>query len=362
MKLSQLNHHQQRGERGIALVLVMIVVISLSLLAGGFVMSMKIETKLARNAQADPELDWLGRSGVNLARYVVAQSMLDPSQPYDALNQFWAGGTGGTNNLPPDISLDHVELGRGSFSVKITDMERKFNINVADEQILGQALKLVGVDASEVGTITGSLLDWIDPDDVTHIGGVESDFYERLNPPYRAKNGPLDDMSELLMVNGITPEIYWGPSAQTMSHAFPGPMGRRAFSPGGNTYSMGLVDLFTTISNPRMNINTADAQVLMLIPGMDENMASAIITARAGPDGVPGNADDMPFRSLAELSSAVPGMDPIMVQQLARYCDTRSATFQVEVTATIGDLQRDYVALIRRNQPQDVQILQFYWK
>ena len=55
-------------------------------------MSMKIETKLARNAQADPELDWLGRSGVEVARYVVGQSMNNPNEPFDALNQFWAGG------------------------------------------------------------------------------------------------------------------------------------------------------------------------------------------------------------------------------------------------------------------------------
>jgi type II secretory pathway component PulK len=120
------------SRRGIALVIVMIVVVSLSLLAGGFVMSMKIETKLARNAQLDPELDWLGRSGVELARYVVGQSMNNPNEPFDALNQFWAGGTGGTNLFPPEVSLDDLTLGAGRITVKITDTERRFNINVAD--------------------------------------------------------------------------------------------------------------------------------------------------------------------------------------------------------------------------------------
>lgn len=352
---------RSNNERGIALVIVMIVVISLGLLAGGFVMSMKVETKLARNSQMDPELDWLGHSGVELARFVVGQSMADPSQPYDALNQFWAGGTG-TNNLPPDITLQNVTLGSGTFSVKITDMERRFNINMADEQVLQQAMKIVGVDASEAGPISASILDWIDPDDVTHIGGVESDFYEHLNPPYRAKNGPLDDISELLMINGITPEMYWGPAAQQQN----APFRRPTFKPGPNsapsTYPVGLVDLFTVVSNPRLNINTAGINALMLIPGVDENLASAIVTARAGPDGVPGNGDDMPFRSLMDVGALVPGVDPGMLQLLARYCDTRSATFQVEVTANIGNLQRKYIALLRRNQPQDVQILQFYWK
>jgi len=363
MNLAASKRPHGKAERGIALVIVMIVVISLSLLAGGFVMSMKIETKLARNAQFDPELDWLGRSGVELARYVVGQSMNNPGEPYDALNQFWAGGFGGTNIFPPGISLEHMNLGAGSISVTITDTERRFNINLADEQILQQALRIVGVDGAESGTITGSILDWIDADDDTHIGGVESDFYQRLNPPYSAKNGPLDDLSELLMINGVTPEMYWGASRPVSLGPSPRSLlNLHSTAALGAGYSVGLADLFCTVGEPRVNINTADASVLMLVPGMDENLASGIVTVRSGPDGVPGNADDMPFASVAEVARAVPGVDPVLVQQLARYFNTRSATFEVEVTATLGDLRRDYIALLRRNQPQDVQILQFYWK
>lgn len=348
-------------ESGIALVIVMIVVISLSLLAGGFVMSMKIETKLARNAQADPDLDWLGRSGIEVARYVLAQSANNPNEPYDALNQFWAGGFNGTNTLPPEINLDSMTLGEGSISIKIVDQERRFNINVADEQILQQGLKLVGVDASSFGGITGSILDWIDPDDDTHIGGVETDFYQRLSPPYSAKNGPLDDTSELLMINGVTPEMFWG------NNSARGRSVSRNILPTSTTavsgqYPVGLADLFGTISNPRLNLNTASVEVLQLIPGMDENLAAGIVTARAGPDGTPGNDDDMPFRSVGELASAVPGMDPGIIQQLARYCDVRSATFQVEVVASMGGLQCRYISLVRRNNPQDVTVLQFYWR
>ena len=352
---------RRRRESGIALVIVMIVVISLSLLAGGFVMSMKVETKLARNAQADPDLDWLGRSGIEVARYVLAQSANNPNEPYDALNQFWAGGFSGTNTIPPEINFQSMALGEGTISIKIVDQERRFNINVADEQILQQGLKLVGVDASAFGGITGAILDWIDADDDTHLGGVETDFYQRLSPPYNAKNGPLDDISELLMINGVTPEMFWG------NHNPHGKSAVRNILPGSSNhglgqYAVGLADLFGAISNPRINLNTASAEVLQLIPGMDENLAAGIISARAGPDGTPGNEDDMPFRSVGELASAVQGMDPGIIQQVARYCDVRSATFQVEVTATMGGLKRRYLSLVRRNNPQDVPVLQFYWK
>ncbi|MBI3192749.1 MAG: hypothetical protein HYZ36_08795, partial [Pedosphaera parvula] len=63
------------SRQGIALILVMMVIFVLGILAGGFAYSMKVETKLARNAGDESELEWLGRSGVELARYVLGISM-----------------------------------------------------------------------------------------------------------------------------------------------------------------------------------------------------------------------------------------------------------------------------------------------
>src|ERR1041384_2486075 len=120
------------SQRGIALIIVMVTIFVLAMLAGGFAYSMKVETKLARNAQNEAELEWLGRSGVELARYILSQQMAIPSEPYDSLNQKWAGGPGGfgdTNSVLADISLENNQLGNGKFSIKIIDQERKFNIN-----------------------------------------------------------------------------------------------------------------------------------------------------------------------------------------------------------------------------------------
>ena len=115
----------QTSTRGFALIIVMMVIVVFSVLAAGLAFSMKVETQLARNVESESEMEWLGRSGVELARYVLAQQMNCPNEPYDALNQKWAGGPGGscsTNGPLADISLDHVQLGRGKFSVKITDL------------------------------------------------------------------------------------------------------------------------------------------------------------------------------------------------------------------------------------------------
>ena len=65
----------QQNRTGIALIIVMISITVLSILAGTFAYSMKVETKLAMNANSETELTWLGLSGVEFARYVLAQSL-----------------------------------------------------------------------------------------------------------------------------------------------------------------------------------------------------------------------------------------------------------------------------------------------
>jgi general secretion pathway protein K len=357
--------------RGIAMIIVMMVILVLGILAGGFAYSMKVETKLAQNSGFDGDMEWLGRSGVELARYILVQEMNVPSEPWDSLNQKWAGGPKGTNDVLETVSLENNELGPGVFSIKIIDLERKVNINLINElsaPILQQALNLAGADPADISTISDSFLDWIDIDENPHLSGAESaEYTARPNPgyaPYVAKNGPIDDLSELLLVKGVTPEIFFGtsdPGALRMSNPRRPPV---AFVNGlQNSTPVGLVDLFTPISSGLININTASAQVLQLIPGIDPSLAQAIITTRAGLDGVDGTEDDMPFRMPTDLGQ-VPGMPPMVLQQAVGTFTTRSLTFEVLVEARIGQYRRHYVGVLRRNpvNPRDVQILFFHWR
>lgn len=190
-----------QSKRGIALIIVMISILVLTVLAAGFAFSMKVETKLARNANSEAELEWLGRSGVEYARWVLANSLLNPMQPYDSLEQPWATGSGmlGPTNAPIGEVQNPLTLGHGTVTWKITDLESKFNINSPEpvlQQVLPQALTLMGVSPGAATPIVNSILDWIDPDDQTHPEGAETPYYEGLNPPYVAKNGPIDDISD----------------------------------------------------------------------------------------------------------------------------------------------------------------------
>jgi hypothetical protein len=383
--------HHQSSRRGIALVLVMLTVIVLSAIVGSLAISMNTEIRLARNSDYDAQMEWMGRSGIELARYALANKCPE-QRNIDALNQFWAGGTSPCSNDVENIPLKEVPLGMGQISVNITDMERKWDINLVanprnpQKEILQKALAEVGVtDAEQASTIIDSILDWMNPNDTAGFSGAKSDYYLHLNPPYYCKNGPMDDISELLLVKGITPDIYWGsnstnhPVSAFQQHGG-GPFDQTTMNRGFGShnsdqpqYPVGLYDLFTAMGG-KLNVNTASLKTLQLIPGIDEATAARIIEQRAGPDGQDGTDDDVPMQNAGEISGNlpgggggnVPGAPPVGVaaQGMGNYIDVRSYVFRVKVDAVIGDYKRTFYGVVSRagGGGQQIKCVKFYWE
>lgn len=353
-----------RGQSAIALIIVMISIFVLTMLAGGFALSMKVETRLARNANSETELEWLGRSAVECARWELAQQYMISREPYDGLDQVWAGGAGGigTSNSPLADFKHELQTKDGSATWTIADLERKANINVADEALLQQGLLVMGADAGEMTPIVNSILDWIDPDDNMRNQGAESEFYQGMTPPYFAKNGPIDDLSELLLIKGITPELYWGVAATNYQPGYFNPQGARSGSQGAAmpAYAVGLTNLFTPLSVGKININTASPEVLQLIPGVPREAAEAIVNARSGEDDGSGLLG--PYKNIAQVQR-VPEVTPIISRQVQQFCDVRSYTFQVQVDAQVSSYHRHFTAIIGRppGNPRGIQVLSFYW-
>jgi general secretion pathway protein K len=353
-----------KKQNGFAVIIALIAITVLSILAAAFAYSMKVETKLLANSNSEEQLLWMGRSGVEYARWILSQQAAIPAEPYDSLNQIWAGGPGSltdSNSVLANISLDNYPVGDGTISLKIIDLERKANINTANAAEIQQALTLMGVDASDISVVSDSIQDWIDPDDAPRVAGAESDYYQGLTPPYYAKNAPIDDLSELLLVRGITREMFLGGSATNSQGAtFQHKLGLGTAPGEQPDYPFGLTNLFTAVSSGKININTADANVLQLLPGVDEATAENIIKFRSGPDGQDGTEDDTPYKNVNQIAAA--GVNPQAVGQLAQLCTVRSAVFEVHVTAQIGTYQREYIAILFRNTGTDIQVLSFYWK
>jgi len=379
-------------ERGIALIMVLGFVIVLAVMATAFATNMQVEARLARKANNDVKVEWICRSGIELSKYILTQQMANAQEPYDSLNQKWAGGPAGTNGF--NIFLENLNLTNSAWAentvlgqifpdqvefeekigtdarctIQIVDLERKFNINRAAEDSMGRfplekTFELMEVNTGLSPYLVDAIKDWRDTDDNRRVSGAESDTYETKIPPYTAKNGPIDDLKELLLVEGMTPEIYWGSRAKQIAA---NPLHAPITTVGGVDedeeliYPYGMADIFTPISTGYINLNTTSREVMQLVPGFDQARVDLILQIRAGLDGLDGTEDDEPFDDVAQIQRA--GFTADAIANARRFFSVRSATYEVTVQAQVGKLSRTLVAVLSRASPTDIKILYTYWK
>jgi general secretion pathway protein K len=310
--------------RGVAIVIVLWVVMVLSLLIGGFAFTMHVETQIASYARKELKAEMLARSGIEVAKMQLLlheQSAADAG--YDALNQDWA-----TNE---ELYVNH-KLGEGVFNVKITDEESKMPINTASELQLQRLMTLLNVDPSDGDIIVDSILDWREPGDLHRLNGAKSDYYLSLLPPYRAKEAPLDRVDELLLIRGVTPELFHGTPATDKDPAQPG-----------------LADVLTTMSSGTVNVNTASPIVLQAMLGLNDVQVQAVLARRDGADGIPGTDDDLPFHSPEEFFATIGNLDAATSQAAQGLMAVKASFFTIKSTGEVGGVKHTILATVRRD-------------
>ncbi|GIW76871.1 MAG: hypothetical protein KatS3mg104_1934 [Phycisphaerae bacterium] len=110
--------------------------------------------------------------------------------------------------------------------------------------------------------LAGAIVDWRDSDDEISDNGAESGTYLSKRDGYRTKNAPFESVEELLLVEGMTPELLYGYSAGTRTVV-------------SEYYQMrGLCDFFTVFTRQpntasdgtaRININIQRTQARELL-------------------------------------------------------------------------------------------------
>jgi competence ComEA-like helix-hairpin-helix protein len=209
----------------------------------------------------------------------------------------------------PDQFRD-VSFGRGQFRIfrqgtrdegggiiyGITDEEARLNINTASAEELA---KLYNITREAVAAI----MDWRDQDNNVTPGGAEADYYGSLQPPYMPRNGPFETTRELLMVSGISRDLFLGedanqnglldPEEDDGDISFP-PDNRDGILDAGWSGMLTVDSLVRNINaagENRVNIQSADENALTGIPGISAEIAKAIIAHR----------NQNRFESLADL-------------------------------------------------------------
>ncbi len=279
--------------RGVALIMVLWVVTILSVIALEFCFAMRTEVNITKNYKEEVQLYAIAEGGVHRA---IAELILkhDPR-----IQQMKKGLTG---EEVPSEKKEWVADGRpyslsydqGVNEIRIMGEAGKVNINGVPEKTLRNILGQLGLQGEKKDTVADSIMDWKDPDDFTRLNGAENDYYQSLKEPYNCKNGNLDSVEELLLVKGVTPDLFYGRKAIKKEDDE---------AEKSSASRIGLKDIFSIYSlGGQIDVNCATVPVLRVVLGIPKDMAQRIVKAR----------EEKRFEHQQDLLLRVPDLAPFI--------------------------------------------------
>jgi len=203
--------------------------------------------------------------------------------------------------------------------VDIVPEASKLSMNVSRQEELQRLLIALGRPEDQAAGITQAILDWRTPAPVNGEGPFDS-YYLSRSPSFLPRHASFQENEELLLVKGVTPDLYFGTSLD----------GSRA----------GLRDCLSAHSGGfAIDINSARAETMIAI-GIDPEDAAAIVKNRAA----------HPITEFSELNEIQRSLGPAG----ARLRIGRGVMFTLRATAVmrrpdgrLSDLRRTVAALIK---------------
>jgi type II secretory pathway component PulK len=264
-RLSRHDAARRARRRGFVLVLVLWFIILLLTIAVSLSYQMRVGMKVSSYGRRQLQAIALARAGLAKATLDLKNDRLmaaaDPLFNNDTPLDVWA---------TIDDKTD-VPLGRGTYTVRVLDDERKLDlqaINPTNQLALVYLLtEICRLDDDEALEAVEAYIDYVDPDNqaVRDIELTESDYYTEWAlknlgdqvPPdfvFMPKNEPVTRVEELLQVPGFTWEMLYGDPAETPAD----PLVRA----DSEERSTALIDYLTIGTSGRVNLNTASLPIL----------------------------------------------------------------------------------------------------
>jgi type II secretory pathway component PulK len=296
-------------ERGIALLLVLWVITLLTVICAEFSWTMRTETVITRNYKEGEQAYYTAEAGINKA---IVELMRNLNQPPAASTEEESEELQEEVLWEPGLEAIRFSFEEHACEVTIEDENNKLSINAFLREAKKNPTRLkalleekIGLEGEERDTVADGMIDWWDADhDITGVNGAERDYYLSLDEPYECRDGDLPVIEELLLVKGVTEQIYYGAAGNQEQATTLSPADlEELIKTGGNApeaapeaepeeqaedlsgekRNLGLVNIFSTFSSStsfKININTASLEQLLLLEGMDVGTARAIIRER----------------------------------------------------------------------------------
>jgi type II secretory pathway component PulK len=297
--MPRLHANPVRRRDGFVLIAVLVVVVLLSLAAYQFSELMLAEYRAADSHARQVQAKALAESGVQYAAVMLSNSTAFAnnlnSNPWDNPSVFQnvpvnpqdAARLQGAFTLVAPIFPDDPSYGTEPFRYGVTDESAKINLNtIMQLDSSGSMLyNMLMALPNMTDTAANSIIDWIDTDETPRSDGAESDYYSSLTPAYSSKDGPLDTVEELLLVNGVTPQLLLGNDLNRNGVLEPNE------DDGSGVTNPGMAEYLTVYSrelnvdsqgNPRIYINGSDLNGLytQLSTVLNQDIANFIVAYR----------------------------------------------------------------------------------
>ena len=313
-------------QRGVALVIALFVITLLCVMIVEFNYLSRVDITIAANIRDGTRAFYVAKAGVHGAFILLKNDDND----YDSLSEDWNKLT-----MLTQSSLAYSEyLGGGRITASIVDENRKININnIANEDSttlvqLSRLFTILDIDTDLIDAIR----DWIDADHDVSEMGAEDDYYQGLESPYPCKDGPMNTVSELLLVKGITEEIFFG-----------------------NKDRPGIRDFLTIHSDGKININTADSTVLQTLGYLDEDEWVFPIGEDEAKSIMDYRSEENPFEELSDLKE-VDGMDDVY-EKIQGQITVESNAFSVEVVGEVNAIEKMITTVVNRSKQGDERVI-----
>ncbi len=273
---------------GSALLLALVTLVILSALMVTFLFRIRLETELATRYRFRMKSQALARAGLEFGKLMLTKS-LNPGN--EAEEEYGEEFFLRLKNLQRGMGMSAFthEMEDGSFTLHIQPEQGRRNINRLSEPDWEVMLENSGVPSELLNPLIGAFLDWTDANDLTRLHGAESDDPFYLDRGYTVKNAPIDTIDELLLIKGFTRALLYGGSLEE-------------FWDMPDVQVTGIARLLTVYGDGRLNLNTADRDVLLSLSGLRSEQVDELLRGRDGIDGIPGTEDDG-FRSVEEALS-----------------------------------------------------------
>jgi len=186
------------SHQGVILMIVLWLLFLISFLTIQYSKSVRQQAKLGINLKGKILGYYMAQSAVLYAQKAlgISQELTEPTEEFD----LWQ----------PDGVFHPVDLGNGiTLKVGVEAETEKLDLNAAtSDQILNLLLAL-DIPEDIASVIADSIMDWRDEDKIVRVNGAEDEYYQEAGCNYTPANGPFRSLEELLLVRGISYELFW---------------------------------------------------------------------------------------------------------------------------------------------------------